>query len=301
MQQDRLRLRLLQQRRRRNRRPDQRPSRRARRRRQAIGNVELVNQSNDQIAELSVQLVENTQAMKDQTTAIRQQAIDVITGRGAFRGGLFGQLGGILQTVSTITGQQTTQRQIEIAQAALTELLGTGVGLRDILARDFGIDLRGLSGGDFVNSFQSAMGQFDSILAGLTEAERTQFESLINAIVENEAALQQNTASLDELKGTVKDPQSWASSAWQWFREAIFTGTGGLLPQYEVPGMQTGGFITRSGMFKLEAGEFVVNPARSGGQVAPGGDTYLTINEAGQPIDLTHLTNRLAFARKNGV
>ena len=270
---------------------------------QAIGNVELVKQIEDQLEELNVQLQENTQAQKDQVTAIRQFQLDLISQRGAFRGGLFGQLGQILQTVASATGEQTVQRQIEIATTALAELIGTGALQRQILFETLGfggIDLRGLSGTAFVDAFQNAMSQFDSILAGLSEAERTQFEALINAIVENEAATQANTASLDELKGTVRDPQSWASSAWQWFREAVFTGMGDVLPQYTVPGLQSGGLITRSGMFNLHAGEFVVNPRHAGGQ-GIGGDTNITINEAGRPIDVTHLTNRLAFARKNGV
>ena len=268
---------------------------------QAAGNIELIRELEDQLAELSTQIVENTLAQRDATTAYRQVQIDLISQRGAFRGGLFGQLGTILQSVATLTGGDTTRRQIEIAQAALTELIGTGGGLRQILAETFGIDLRGLTGGGFVDAFQAAMGQFDSILAGLSEAERSQFESLINAIVENEAAVNANTQQLQELEGTVRDPQSFSSSAWQWFREAVFTGMGDVLPQYQVPGMQGGGFVTRSGLFNLHAGEFVVNPRRPGGQAVPAGDTNITINEAGRPIDMTHLTNRLAFARKNNV
>jgi hypothetical protein len=264
----------------------------------ATGNVELIQELDNSIADLNVQLQENTLAQKDATTAVRQAFIDQITRGGAFRTGALGTLGQILQGVSSATGVRTTEAQAELLRQGIAALTATGGGLREQLFEWLGIDLRGLQGQSFVDAFQGVLGSFDEIMANLTAAERDQFESLINAILENESATWANTNALNEVVGTLLQPQGWSSSAWQWFREAFFTGMGDVLPQFQVPGMQTGGFVTRSGLFNLHAGEFVVNPA-GGYQQMGGGDVIdIDIHEAGQPVDATHLANRIAFAKK---
>ena len=128
----------------------------------------------------------------------------------------------------------------------------------------------------------------------MSETERTAFQALIQSMIDNTVATVDNTAATAELTETAV--QQWSSTAWQWFREAVFTGTGAVLPEYDVPQMQTGGHVTRGGLFRLHTGEFVANAERS--NVAEG-ETHITINEAGRPLDVTHLASRLSFEKKS--
>jgi hypothetical protein len=84
-----------------------------------------------------------------------------------------------------------------------------------------------------------------------------QIEDLQRQLLENEIALEENTKAVQDMTTAIA-PQGFSSRAWDWFRVAIFNGMGGLLPQYEIPSMAGGGYITRSGLFNLHAGERVI-------------------------------------------
>lgn len=120
-------------------------------------------------------------------------------------------------------------------------------------------------------------------------------QDLTKAMLENQVAMLQNTQAINELTGASKDPQTFSSSAWTQFREAIFTGMGQILPQYQFPMAATGGIAMRAGLYHLEPGELYRPPDWGSKQE---GDINLTIHEAGRPIDTTEVSAAIAFARK---
>ena len=79
--------------------------------------------------------------------------------------------------------------------------------------------------------------QGNELQALLLEAQAAGNQQAVNdltvAMLENQVAILQNTQALDEANGLMKDPQSFTSTAWTWFREAIFSGMGQVLPQYD--------------------------------------------------------------------
>ncbi len=182
----------------------------------------------DQIADLGVQLDENAGAIAQNTVAARQAAIDAITGRGGFLGSVFGGLSGIAKALGQLSGSEDVGRLRDLTRAAAAALQQTSSGLRDQLLQGFGVDLRGLSPSALVETLGRL--NFDSIEANLSVEQRQQFEALVAAIIDNASAVIDNTQQLSDLNGTTR--QSFSTTAWQLFREAIFNGSGGLLQQY---------------------------------------------------------------------
>lgn len=192
------------------------------------------------------------------------------------------------------------QQQVELQEqirGALLEAINARAqrGLRraDIRARL--AELRGDVAGQRAameergTTLQQQRRELEELLASATNPE--EIESLRDQLLENELAIAENTEALENLDGTLQ-PQTWSSRAWQWFRTAVFTGVGELLPQYQVPAMQTGGLVTQSGLFQLHAGEFV-RPAGGGDQ-----NVNVNITEPLQVADPTHLANRIGWELK---
>lgn len=250
-----------------------------------LGDAGAIERLTDAIAENDVAIRENTQAQKDAITETRQARIDAITGRGSFLGGVSSGLGGILQTIAAVTGNSTTADQRRILEGAGVTLGQTGKGLRDQLLSGFGVDLRNLSGTDFVSAVSGL--DFDKLMVGLSEADKAQFEALINAIIDNEAAVQNNTQSIKELSGDT-NAQGFTSKFWDLYRQAIFNGNGGLMPQYSIPNMSAAmSTVQPSGSPGITGTATVVNE----------GDTNITVNEAGGPVDTTEIAGAVSFAR----
>lgn len=194
----------------------------------AQGNQGAIDSLTDQIAELDVQLAENTAAIKANTVAARQAAIDRITGRGGFLGGVYGGLQSLVTALGELSGSIDTEAIRGLLVQAGTTLQQTGTGLTGQLFEGYGIDLRGMSPSELVAALSSI--NYDEVEANMTEEERAQFEALISAVIENATATVANTTQLQQLNAP--QTQTWSSTAWSWFRNAVFDGAGGLLPQY---------------------------------------------------------------------
>lgn len=130
------------------------------------------------------------------------------------------------------------------------------------------------------------------------------------------------TNAIKELTGELQ-PQTFSSIAWQWFRQAVFTGMGGLLPQYQIPHFQVGGIVERDGLIYAHRGEAVVPPygmpvpagvgaalAGRGYEFGGNGQGRLTkvgasdtvnlyITQPTQVLDMEHLMATLAFEYHN--
>jgi SLT domain-containing protein len=267
------------------------------------GNVGAVENLTQKIADLDLSIAENVIAIKDNTTASRQVEIDRITNRSGFLTGVYSGLAGISAGVATNTKTPDDSRQAEQLNATRNIIGQTMSGLSQKLSdlTNGVVNTGGLSGNALVDYLKGI--NFDAIEGGMTTADKEQFESLINGMISNGSALEDNTAALDALKGALS-PQSFSSSAWSQFRNAIFNGMGDVLPQYAtVPSFDTGGPVVSTGMAKLHKGEYVVTAGKGGtddGRYTSYNEAPINveINEAGGPVDVTHLTARLAWEKR---
>lgn len=257
------------------------------------------NELQEQIDELNVKLEENSEAIAANTDAQAQATLDAITSRQGFSGGVSSGLLGIVRAVGGITGTVDQGLLSSITAGAGAQLGQTGTDLRAQLSQQFGINLGNASGLEFVNAIRNI--DMAGLMANMEPEDAARFQSLINAIIENEAAVQQNTQELAEINGTMSQPQSFSSTAWTTFRQAIFNGMGGLLPQYAsgIPMMDTGGLITSTGLLVGHKGEYIT-PAgvnRSVSTNAQQQNIHVEVHEAEPGGDYTYLANRIAFSR----
>jgi chromosome segregation ATPase len=263
----------------------------------AQGQTAVVDQLNDQLAELAVTIQENTAAIQANIVAMRQAAIDAITHRGGFLTGVFGGLGGLLTAMAANTGIVDINRQKALLGQIGTTLGQTGSGLREQLLAGYGIDVRGLGSTQLVDVLRKL--DYDGIEANFSQEQKTQFENLINSIIENATAVESNTDQIKQL--TSPTAQSWSSTAWQWFRNAIFTGAGGLLPQYQIPHMDVGGYIRSDGLIYAHQGERVMaaNVEYGNNGTSDVFAPHVENHEKTVDMDTETMVNRLMFSYKN--
>jgi hypothetical protein len=264
----------------------------------ATGNVGAVESLTDQIADLDIAIQENSQAQRDSITAMNQVSIDLIRSAAQFRTGIFGSLQNIVNAVGALSGNIDTNELRKLITATIVTLTGAGQGLAGELLRVFGINLTGLHGIDLVRAIEQL--NISGIEANMSEAERQQFEGLIQSIIENESALLQNTQQLSELNSTLV--QSFSSDQWLAFRQAIFNGAGGLMPQFQfaVPALDAGGVIERSGLAYVHVGEEVISKARRGTSGVEKFEQTINITEPMEVADPIYLANKIAFETSLG-
>jgi hypothetical protein len=227
-------------------------------------NIQLIQDLTDQLAELDVTIQENTKAYFD----ARVQDVNDRFGRSTTTLDLRRQ---ILDIQGQISGTPDTQAMLGIENER--------TGYLKI--------------------------QADALTALLEEARNSGNEQAINdlsdQLLQNQIAMLQNTQAINELNGTVQQPQGFSSSAWEWFRMAIFTGMGDVLPRYVIPSADVGGIATKSGLAMIHSNEAVV-PAHitkhDFGNSSDAGDINIEINEAGGPIDYVELASTVAWAKK---
>jgi hypothetical protein len=260
----------------------------------AQGNLGQVDALTAQLADLDKSIADNIVSQKELTTQIRQTAIDAITARASFQTGVFGNLMSLAQAVAGNTQSQDTLTP-GLLQQSRDIITQTLFQLEDKLA-DFGITIGHVTGDELVNQLKGL--DFTTIEAQLTPADAQQFEGLINAIIDNGTQLESNTQAIENLNGNLQ-PQGFSSSAWTWFRQAIFTGMGDVLPQYTIPSFDTGGPVIRGGLARVHSGEYVTNPAAKGAHwPMQEGDINIEINEAGGEPDPSYIAKRMAFERR---
>jgi seryl-tRNA synthetase len=124
--------------------------------------------------------------------------------------------------------------------------------------------------------------ELNTLLADLTPGTQ-QYKDLQKAIKENEVATKQNTVALNELTGAGSAPVSFSSLMQEWFDRALLTGTGGVLPQYQVPStINTGGAGAAGGASSI---------------VNNGSTVNIEVNEAGGEIDPVKIASKVTFAQ----
>jgi uncharacterized protein YutE (UPF0331/DUF86 family) len=276
---------------------------------QQQGNLGAIDDLTDKLADLSQQIAEENQTRKELVYTYRQTASDIITGRSSRATGLIGSASSILEKLAQISGTPNPQQQVALVQeqqqvlAASAREIFANIG-RAVFGNEFGQSGSGVlrqlseafnnSPGSFASALATLGPQIAALESTMGDTERNAFGALIQAMIDNTTQTVDNTEQIQTLNGTFNQPQQWSSSAWQWFREAIFTGMGDVLPQYNVPHLDTGGTITREGLFMLHAGE-VVRPSGNSSD----GDINITLNSIDGNVDLTALSSRIAFEKKS--
>jgi hypothetical protein len=264
------------------------------------GNIEQVENLTDQIAELDVQLAENTQAIQDNTQAAFDFTTAMINSTAEFSQSVFSGAQGFFQMLAENTGVNTIPQQILALQGIVAALKTQQVGLIDQLATMIGRpDLIGLTGADLVNALV-AIASDPAVTAGMTPAQVEAFRGLINALIGNATAVEQNTDAIKDL--TEPGAQSFSSTLWSTFRQAVFTGAGGLLPQYQmtVPTAAVGAKVLASGMLMVHSGETVKPASISRDYGMTGGDTYqLNVTTPTEVLNPTDVGRQLAFYRRS--
>ena len=220
---------------------------------EAQGNIALIQELTDQLAELDVTIQENTRA----AFTARLEDVNARAGFGLNINDLTKQ---IVELDGQISGQVDQQRIANLLMERGNILTGQRQELEGLLR--------------------------EAQAAGDQQA----INDLTIALLENEIATKQNTIAIDEANGLTKDPQTFTSTAWTRFREAIFNGMGQVLPQYD-PSMMGG-----NAMAGVVTGAVIYPPVT--GSTSVSGDTNITLNEVGRPVDLQEVSSVVTFASK---
>jgi hypothetical protein len=217
---------------------------------QAQGNLALIDELTDALAELDVTIKENTKAYFD-------ARVEDVNNRAGFSLNVNDLMKQITELEGTISGNTD--------QAKLTALLQE----------------RG-------NVLADQRAQLEALLL---EAQQTGNQQAVNdltvALLENRVAILQNTQAVNEATGAMTQPQTFTSSAWTRFREAIFNGMGQVLPQYNPQNM----------MGEINTGAVII-PGAGGGVSRVSGDTNINLYEVGRPVDLQEVSAAVTFASK---
>lgn len=282
-------------------------------------NAKQSQELQDKINELEMAIKENTQETLDLRLQYQQAQLELINERTNTTTGILDAAMSIFENISKLTGTPDTAARIANTQQrgnALQEARGSIID--QILSDLASGSLAGPNGNtDAVNIIQQLLAAFSSgdpasfastlsslasqiqnaaFMEGFTPEQRKTFLDLISSMYNNTIAVTDNTAQLNELNGLANQPQDFGTTSWTRFRAAIFNGLGDVLPQFQVPQMATGGYITQGGLFQLHPGEFVVNANQS--NVPDAGDINITVNEANKPLDVTALASRIAFEKR---
>ena len=219
---------------------------------QAQRNMALVQELTDALAELEVSIRENTKAAFD-------ARVEDVNNRASFALNINDLNRQITDLEGTIGGQ--------IDQARITALLQE----------------RG-------NILADQRLQLERLLAEAQAAGNQQaVNDLTVALLENRVAILQNTQATNEATGALTQPQTFTSSAWTRFREAIFNGMGQVLPQYNPQNM----------MGEINTGAVIYPSSGTGGGISRvSGDTNINLYEAGRPVDLEEVSAAITFASK---
>jgi hypothetical protein len=197
---------------------------------QAIGDQGDVATLLQQIDQLNGQIAQNVQALEDNTAQVIAQNASYIEARSQFSTGVFSGLANIITTIGQTTGFTDVKSLASVYGASNQSLQGTQSQLTGQLSQLSGINLSGLSGASLAAAIMGI--NMPGVEAGHDTTWVNTFETLINSIVSNDQAITQNTQQLATLNGQLLQPQSFNTSAFSNFRQSIFTGMGGLLPQY---------------------------------------------------------------------
>lgn len=261
----------------------------------AAGNEALTDSLNQSVLDLEAAISENTLAIEQNTVAALQFKIDNTNKSSSFLTGVADASSSIIKTIGEMMGEVDTGALLEYATSKGETLQSQGQSLKgyldEFLGGTLGSSFTSATGTDLVDMVNKIVSSTD--LSGMITEEVDQFYSLIDAILSNEQAVQDNTSAIEDLEGSMKQ-QTFTTTAWEKFRQAIFDGSGNLLSSYDIPQMATGGMIAKEGLFHLHAGE-KVTPADEVNNLSGDTNINIAVNKAGGPIDADYLAKRMSW------
>lgn len=214
-------------------------------------NLNIIQSLGDQIDELTV-------AIKENTKASFQSRIDEVNATADFN----------------LTVNDLNKQLIEATAGAQGTTADPGQ-LATLLTQRAG----------FLADQLAALGKlFDE---ATTNNDQAAVQDLTKQMLQVQIAAQQNTQALNEVNGTLNQSQL-SSTAWQQFRNAIFTSFGNLLPQYQIPAMGT---PSMWGSSTIAAKPQVVQ------QTVNEGDTNVYVTEPMEVLDADYVAHTIAFNR----
>lgn len=229
----------------------------ARARALALGQTELFKDLTERIEDLDTTIAENNLALQQNTDAQRDANVQNILQRSGFLTGINSSAISFFQGIASLTGTNQNSSISSLLGSSNTTLRNASTGLLgelNLILQSIGAGNISGTGAGLVNSL---VGLSSMDTSNLTPEGQARFQQLIEALINNETAINSNTEQINSLTSTVG--QAFETTSWQLFREAVFNGAGGLLPEFQstVPQMAEGGIVQRNGLFYLHSGEKV--------------------------------------------
>jgi hypothetical protein len=200
-------------------------------------------QLGQKIAALDLTIAQNTQAIHD-SMANLAQSLDSLAGSiegtqsGAVSGGV-----SYLQQYGKLNNVNTSAAQLALLQSGTVGLNTQRGGINGAIAallQDPGIQQAGLSG--MVGALANAQGPavFSQIAALMSSAginmldpaELASLQQVVSSLETNTQGTLDNTQAIMQLNGTINQPQTFTSTLFTNYRDALFNGMGGLMPGY---------------------------------------------------------------------
>lgn len=283
---------------------------------QASGNQDKIDDLTKQIQDLDGSIVDNIKAVRDNTDAALAAAAAAritpldqnlsISGAGT----------AYLQSITNNTGISTQAQQAAILKGDASTLgkkqtgdttsfaeavAGTPdrPGLSGLVDQN---KLATLTGKDLIDYIRGVVGQVQSRPDLFSQDEIATIVTLGTSILQDATAVQDNTKALKDLNGSLV--QSFASTGWQRFRQAIFDGNNGLLPQYQsyIPSFSGGGTMMHDGLAMLHRNEVVLTPGEASNRNQPQTpvteETHFHITSPTEVVDPVWLARQTSFRRR---
>jgi len=274
----------------------------------ASGNDEQIKNLTQQIADLDASIVDNAKAIRDNTDAanaaaaeIRRTPLDQVLS--------VNNSGTALLKSMEALGINTTAEQ----QRILNSNAGIIGGQRNADSQSFtdavNTYLPGganfaqaatLSGPALINYIRGVIQQAQGS-GKFNKDELAAITNYGNSIIADATALNDNTKALKDLTGSLT--QTFTSTAWSRFRQAVFNGNGGLMPQYSpyIPSFGGGGVKRGDGLALLHDREVIFTPEQVQALNGIGGveETHLHITSPVEKFDPIWASRQLSFARRN--
>lgn len=254
-----------------------------------------------EIAKLRQEQAQNTQEMKRNTIATIVNTSQIKQNLVAFKSGVIGTGVNILKSLGALSGTTNNSLISSLLGNNASNLAGNRSSIIGSLNQFLGTKgMAGigtnLSGESLVSTL---VGLSSTNTLGWTQEEQDAFQNLIQALLDNESAIVDNSQQLKDLNGNIT--QDFTSSSWSMFRQAVFNGSNGLMPQYAgtIPQMAVGGLINREGFAYLHPAEVVLNKHQAAAYSSGRGDTNVYITSPTEVLDPEYISGKLAFELNN--
>lgn len=180
------------------------------------------------------EIAENNLALKENMVVTRELVVNQIEATGQFKTGIYKSAISGLETIGKITGFTNVKGLLESAKGEGTALNTERVGIAG-QAKGLGLNVEGMTPAQILTYLASPEGQanLSKLESSEDKGEKEQMYKLVGALENNATATLQNTEKIAELNGSLNSPQSFTTTAFSSFRNAIFSGMGELNPAYQ--------------------------------------------------------------------